>query len=373
MNIKIYNILAAFLVCGLWQGAAAQDALTDSRRTAVVRAVERVQPAVASIHVIYRERVWRQQTTRDPFWDLFFPRYVPTERERVGSRASGFVVTPDGYVLTNDHVIPQKRHLRRIVLSLPDGQSYEARHIGSDPAFDLAVLKIDATGLPVAPLGDSDDILVGEWALAIGNPFDLGPTVSIGVVSALDRDFDNSATQGSYYYDDMIQTDAAINQGNSGGPLVNALGEVIGINSFIYTGNNYSIGSIGIGFAIPINTARTFLQEVRLHGKVRIPWIGFKMQNLSRDAAEYFGLSSTDGAVVVLVAAGGPAERAGLERWDVIRSINGQSVKDARAARSLLERLRVDDEARFEILRDGKPLQLAVRLEEYPQTRARWY
>lgn len=325
------SILLLSVLAAVFSSKAHGEDLHASRRTAIVRAIERVQPAVASIHVTYRQQYWRRQRSRDRFEDLFFPRYIPAERERIGSRGSGFVVTADGYMLTNDHVIGRNPH--RILVSLPDGRSFEARHVASDHAFDLAVLKVESEDLPVAPLGDSGDILVGEWAIAIGNPFDLGPTVSVGVVSALDRDFDNSATQGSYYYEDMIQTDAAINPGNSGGPLVNSIGQVIGINSFIYTGGDYSIGSIGIGFAIPAGTARTFLEEVQQYGKVRTPWFGFRLQDLTREAARYFGLGSTAGAVVVHVDLSSPAGAAGLDRWDVIVAVDGKSVENSRAVK----------------------------------------
>ena len=237
----------------------ASASIGESRRTAVVRAVERVQPSVVSLHVRYRERIQHLYRYRgDPFWNLFSPFY----QDRV-STGSGFVVDDEGYILTNSHVVGDPRQLQKITISLPepDSRTFEARYVASDPNFDLTVLKVDDGNMPVAPLGTSGDILVGEWAIAIGNPFDLGPTVSIGVVSALDRDF--SEPQGDYYYRDMIQTDAAINLGNSGGPLVNADGEVIGINSFIYTGGEYASGSIGIGFAIPIDTATSFLAEIR--------------------------------------------------------------------------------------------------------------
>jgi serine protease Do len=364
------NALFLVFFAGVLHPVAGAD-IDQSRRTAIVSAVERAQPAVASIHVVYRQQVWQRQRSHDPFWDMFFPRYIPTEREHVGSRGSGFVASADGYMLTNDHVIGRNPH--RILVSLPDGRDFEARYIASDHAFDLAVLKIDGEDLPVASLGDSDDILVGEWSIAIGNPFDLGPTVSVGVISALDRDFDNSATQGSYYYDDMIQTDAAINPGNSGGPLVNALGEVIGINSFIYTGNDYSIGSIGIGFAIPVGTARAFLAEVKRYGKVRTPWFGFRLQDLTREAARYFGLPSPTGAVVVHVDRASPAGIAGLERWDVIRSVNGTPINNGQDVKNRLEKLRVGDEFTLQLIRAGETFDMNLRLSEKPATRSGRY
>ncbi|MEC7281521.1 MAG: trypsin-like peptidase domain-containing protein, partial [Verrucomicrobiota bacterium] len=279
------NALFALLLLGQYSTLAAANTISQSRRTAVVSAVEKVQPAVVSIHVTTSVRSLRSYRLRDPFWDFFSPFYyvVPEHSERP-STGSGLIINSKGYILTNDHVVGgDTKQERRIVVSLPepDGRTLEARYIASDISSDLAILKVDAQSLPVAPLSISDDILIGEWAIAIGNPFDLGPTVSIGVISALDRDFPQP--QGEHYYRDMIQTDAAINPGNSGGPLVNTDGEVIGINSFIYTGGDYSIGSIGIGFAIPVSTARNFLDEVQQHGQVRRAWSGIiALKNITR-------------------------------------------------------------------------------------------
>ena len=199
----------------------------------------------------------------------------------------------------------------------------------------------------------------------IGNPFDLGPTVSIGVISAIDRDFPER--QGDYFYRDMIQTDAAINPGNSGGPLVNALGEVVGINSFIYTGGEYSLGSIGIGFAIPVDVARRFIDEIRTHGRVRIPWHGIAdLQDLTPRLADYLELDGTDGAVVVRVTMDSPAEESGLGRGDVILAINGESVTSATEAWSLLQGLRVEQQCELEVVRRGKRQTLMLSIAERP-------
>ena len=207
--------------------------IAASRETAVVRAVDRVAPSVVSIHAIHTQPVVYRY--RDPFFELFFPmspygsQLLRGERDHV-SGGSGLIVSEDGHILTNDHVIGNVRRIKRLEISLPDGRRVDASYVASDHVIDLAVLRVEADDLPVAPLGESGDILVGEWAIAIGNPFALGRSASIGIISAIDRDFGES--QGKYFYRDMIQTDAAINRGNSDGPLVNALGEVIGINSF---------------------------------------------------------------------------------------------------------------------------------------------
>ncbi|MEW6750196.1 MAG: trypsin-like peptidase domain-containing protein [Candidatus Latescibacterota bacterium] len=346
----------------------ASEQLTESRRTAVVRAVERVEPAVVSVQVTYREDPYRRLSGRDPLFELLFPFAAP-ERERV-STGSGVIVSRDGFVLTNRHVVGSPERLTRVVLSLPDGRSVKARHVASDYSSDLAVLKVETPGLPVAPLADSGDILVGEWAIAIGNPFGLGPSVSIGVVSALDRDFPEP--QGDIHYRDMIQTDAAINPGNSGGPLVNALGQVIGINSFIYTGSEYSIGSIGIGFAIPINAARTFLDEVRTHGQVRRAWTGVRSVQDIPAWAEVPGAAGHQGAIIVQVAANSPAGRAGLRGGDLIVAINDEKVRSADEAVGILNSFRVDQDVRLTIVRDGDTLTLRLRSEEFPEARSSW-
>ena len=358
----------------LWLHSAIAEDLGQSRRTAIVRAAERVKPAVASIQVIHTEPVYYRY--RDPFRDLFFPfsplRLYRGYRDRV-SGGSGLIVTENGHVLTNDHVIgrSRSRNAPEIEVSLPDGRTLPGRHVGSDFLIDLAVLKVEADDLPVAHLGDSDDILVGEWAIAIGNPFDLGPAVSAGVVSALDLDFPEP--QGDYYYRDMIQTDASINPGNSGGPLANALGEVIGINSFIYTANEYDIGSIGIGFAIPINYARRFLDEIATHGRVRRPWTGIlELQNLTLRQAEYLDLPGTGGAQVVSVATGSPAYEADLERGDVIVRVNGDHLESAEEAKAILEGLRVGETCHLDLFRNGRQIPVSFEVAERPSSPRRW-
>jgi serine protease Do len=364
-------VVTAASVVALWpSGATATGEIDASRRTALVRAVERVQPAVASVHVTHRERVVYRY--HDPFREFLMPfsPYFLRERDRT-SGGSGIIVG-EGFVLTNDHVIGDRRGLSRIAISLPSGRTVTARYIAGDWASDLAVLRVQETDLPVAPLGDSDDILVGEWAIAIGNPFDLGPTVSIGVVSAVNRDFQQP--KGNYYYRDMIQTDAAINPGNSGGALINAAGDVIGINSFIYTGSEYNIGSIGIGFAIPINAARSFLEEVRLHGQARRPWSGIlDLQDLTQRLVEYLDLTTTDGALVAKIAVESPAYVAGLEHGDVIVAINGEKIRSAEEAGGVLRSLRVDEECTLEVVRGGEVRDLRMRIGEQPRSRARYY
>ena len=364
----------AAVVLALVAATAQAETVSDSRRTAVVRAVERVQPAVVSVHVIHTEPV----LYRDPFREFFFPgspfSLRQGERERV-SGGSGIIVSEDGLILTNDHVIAARRQTRqtpRIEVSLIDGRTLEAKYVDSERFLDLAMVRVEASNLPVAPLGHSGDILVGEWAIAIGNPFDLGPTVTAGVVSAVGRDFQE--TKGDYYYRDMIQTDAAINPGNSGGPLVNAIGEVIGVNSFIYTGSEYSTGSIGIGFAIPVDAARRFLDEIREFGKVRRPWTGIlRVSDVTPRLVRYLDLPVDEGVLVTGVALGGPAHNSGLERGDVIVAINGESVSGSEDAQEILRGLRVGDTASLAVVRADGRRTVAFELEEQRTHRQRWY
>ena len=242
----IFSILLALtMLNGQWEVDA-------SRHTAITRAIESVEPAVASISVVQIQDVYNP-FTRDPFFDFFFPER--SRKREVHSSGSGVVISPDGYVLTNYHVI---ENATEVIVTLPGGEEFEAEIIGTDYITDLALLKLNGRNFPYATLGDSYDLIIGEWVIALGNPFGLfdiskQPTATAGIISAVDMDF---GPQKGRVYKDMIQTDAAINRGNSGGPLVNSMGEVIGINTFIYTASQFTEGSIGIGFAIPINLAK---------------------------------------------------------------------------------------------------------------------
>ena len=369
MGLRLLALVVTVATAAPLSGqSSGTGAVESTRRTAVVRAVEKVQPSVVSIYVTYRERIIYRY--RDPFFRMFpFYRYGGEKEHTFGG--SGLVVSEDGHILTNDHVVRTPQSPDRITVSIPGEKTYDAEYVGSYMHFDLAVLKVEATDLPVAPRGNSDDILVGEWAIAIGNPFSLGGSVSAGVVSAVNRDFPNPRAHG-YTYRDMIQTDASINQGNSGGPLVNALGEVIGINSFIVTESDYDIGSIGIGFAIPINSAAIFLEEILEYGRVRQPWHGIVLQGITPRLAEYLELPTTDGALVVKVHGESPAYEAGLERGDVLIAIDSDRVGDPDHAILLLNGFRVDDECGLTILRGGDRDELRLRFAEQPSRRGRF-
>jgi serine protease Do len=346
--------------------AQSSAAISSSRRTAIVSAAQRVSPAVVSVSVV-STRIVRSDPfgglPRDEFWDRFYP---PTEyRERIPGLGSGVIVSASGLVLTNEHVI---RNAEQITVTLTDGRQLTAEVLGGSPTYDLAVLKIEGQKLPVAPLGDSEDLVVGEWAIAIGSPFgyllnDTQPTVTAGVISATRRDIKNDATE-SGVYKNMIQTDAAINPGNSGGPLINGDGEVIGINTFIFTSGG---GSLGIGFAIPINLARQVLEEIRQFGRVRTAWVGMQVQPVTPFIARRLGYRDLGGLVVSRVDRGGPAEKAGIKVTDRIRSVNGTEIRNVDDAQRSIYGARVGDRLTFGVERGERRMDLTVTLLEAPE------
>lgn len=345
-----------------------ESEIAASRRSAVVVAAERVSPAVVSITVIQTRVVTRSPAAffNDPFFDQFFREFFGARRyvERVPSLGSGFIVTPDGLVVTNEHVI---RDASEIKVTLPDSREFDAEILASDPEYDLALLKINGKNLPYVELGDSDSLIIGEWAIAIGNPFgylleDAHPSVTVGVISALHRSIKTGGDIPAVYAD-MIQTDAAINPGNSGGPLVNALGQVVGVNTFIISKSG---GSMGIGFAIPINRVKFIINEVEKYGRIRQIWIGLGVQDLTPLIARSLDLESTSGVIVTNVDRGSPAERAGIKRGDVIVEVNGVKVRNLDNARKAIFGSKVGDSLSFTIIRGGKRIEVKLKVEEMP-------
>jgi len=367
---KRVSVLAMALL--LFSGSASsaqdvQDNIASSRVNAIVRAAEKVGPAVVSISVI-QTRVYASQPfsdfftdpmIREYFGDFFAPRIY---KERIQSLGSGVIARPEGYVLTNEHVI---RGAEEIRVTLPDGRVMSGTVVDASPSLDLAVVKIEGKDLPFSPLGESSNLIIGEWAIAIGNPFgylldDTQPTVTVGVISALNRAI-RPGERSVALYRDMIQTDAAINPGNSGGPLVNADGEVVGINTFIFTSGG---GSEGIGFARPISHAKRILDDVVRYGRIRKPWIGARVQSMSQEISHALGLRSTSGVAVVDVDRGGPAEAAGIRRGDVIKRAKSRIIRDEVDWGTFLLSINVDERVELEILRNGKNLEKALVVKE---------
>jgi serine protease Do len=321
--------------------------------------VEQVSPSVVTVAVTMQPVAYQTSQGASPFsgtpFEDFFngfggpdQRMVPVPRQGEGS---GFIIDKDGYIATNNHVVDGAT---RVTVTLASGEQLEARVVGTDPRTDLALIKVDeGHDLPALKLGDSDRARIGDWVLAIGNPFGLGGTATAGIISARGRDIQAG------YYDDFLQIDAAINSGNSGGPVFNAAGEVIGINTAIYSPTG---GSVGIGFAIPSNQARNVLADLREDGRVSRGWLGISMQPDDQDA-------NTHGVVVADVMEGGPADGAGLERGDVITRFNGQDVDSSRTLSRLVGSLEAGDKVVIDILRDGDRRELTARLDQLDESR----
>jgi serine protease Do len=343
-------------------GAAGGGSPGASRDNAIVRATERVAPAVVSINVR------QQQQVRDPSLELWERLGLIPHREYfrdVRSMGSGVIVAADGLVLTNFHVV---QGAVEIIVTLSDGRQYQAVVVDTVERYDLAVLRVEARDLPVARLADGDDLMIGEWAIAIGSPFgyllaDTQPTVTVGVISAVNRDIKRA--EGERTYLGMIQTDAAINPGNSGGPLVNADGEVVGINTFIFSESG---GSVGIGFAVPAGRVRTVLDEIARYGHYRDISLGFGLSPLGPGAIRYLGLTDPVGLLVAEVEEEGPAWRAGLRRLDVLRELGGQRISSLSMVQRLVYNANVGDRLPFVAERDGQRWQGEIVIEELRRT-----
>ena len=306
-------------------------------------AVKRAAPAVVSINT---SRITRHPFADDPWFRLFFGQQGSQSQSGLGS---GVIMSADGYVLTNNHVVQEADHIEAV---LADGRRASARVIGADPESDLAVLKIDLPDLPVMTPSDSDRIEVGDRVLAIGNPFGVGQTVTSGIVSALGRD-----QLGINTFENFIQTDAAINPGNSGGALTDEQGRLLGINTAIYSRSG---GSLGIGFAIPVNVARQALQDIVQNGRVVRGWIGVESTALTPELAENLGAASAQGVIITGVLNGGPAARAGMRPGDVVTRINGQPIRTVAELRAGITALRPGTAATFTALRQGQNVEMQL-------------
>ncbi|MFX0138634.1 MAG: S1C family serine protease [Candidatus Hodarchaeota archaeon] len=342
---------------------------SESRRNAITNAIERVSPAVVGINVTQiREYRTRGLFSDDPFMRFFFPEL--RERQLVKGLGSGCIISPDGYIVTNEHVV---HDATEIIVTLPDNSKYEAEIVASDYISDIALLKISGKKIfPYAILGDSDKLIIGEWAIAIGNPFglfELGahPSVTQGIVSAIDRDFGKQ--ENKRIYQDMIQTDASINGGNSGGPLVNSLGEVIGVNTFIYSGSETITASIGLGFAIPINRVKKIIRDLREYGEVnRSFWTGLEVEDLNPLIARYLSKKNTKGVIISNIEPNSPAEKANLEVGDIITEVNDTIIRNTRDIWNIIENLdiRGGDMLKLKIFRNQEYITVKIRLEKLP-------
>jgi serine protease Do len=341
----------------------ATDGVSESRQNAITRAVAQVSPAVVGINVTQIQRVVEGSPSDDPFFRMFFQPREYTQK--VKGLGSGFLISPTGYVLTNEHVIHEASE---IIVTTTDGKQFNAAVAGSDYLTDVALLKIKGADFPFIPLGNSDGILIGEWAIALGNPFGLfdvnsKPTVTVGVISATGMNFQGELRIEGRSYDDMIQTDAAINGGNSGGPLVNGLGECIGINTFIISGSNYEKTSIGIGFAIPIGRVKKILPDLKAFGRIDRPsWTGIEARALGESEARRLGISTRDGVALVRLREGSPARRAGLKTGDVVVAVNQNpvhSMDDFRRCGELFDPA-ANEEVQLTIFRNGRLYELRL-------------
>lgn len=325
-----------------------------------------VTPAVVNISTTATVKVQQSPFSMDPFFRQFFGDIpglgIPRERQE-HALGSGIIVSPDGYILTNNHVVA---HASDIQVMLSDKRNYKAKLVGADPQTDVAVVKIDAKDLPTASLGDSSSLHVGDTVMAFGNPFGLNFTVTRGTVSALGRSDMRIERNG---FENFIQTDAAINPGNSGGPLVNVRGQVVGLNTAILSGGSGPDGEggfIGIGFAIPSNMAQHVMTDLIKTGKVTRGYLGVSITSLDDKMARQFNLPDSSGALVQDVEKGGPAEKAGIKVGDVIRTFNGQTVDSSGALTAMTTNANPDTEVSLGIMRDGKKMDVHLRLGERP-------
>ena len=341
--------------------SAVQQGVTLSRQNAITRAVSAVSPAVVNVNVVEVRRVRGPMANfyDDPFFRQFFRRPQVRERE-VESVGSGFIISPDGYVVTNDHVAGSAT---KIDVYMPDGRTMPAELVGTDAATDLAVLKVDPEeSLPYLAFDTTSTPIVGEWVIALGNPFGLfeaaEPSVTVGVVSATNRNL-QSGRRGRLYRD-MIQTDAAINRGNSGGPLVSATGEVIGVNTAIYSESG---GSIGIGFAVPAQKAFRIIEELRENGAVdRSYYTGLYLTTVTERIAGILDLERSGGVLVRDIDPGSPADEAGLQPYDVIVSIDGETIDTQEDYVARIYDYRPGDVVSVEIIREGNRSLLDLRI-----------
>lgn len=375
---KQYLILHAFIIMlfTINSEIIAQNDIASSRQNAITRAIEKASPAIVGINVTEV----RQVLYRNPYSGTLFERFFGRQRDRVREYevkglGSGFIISPDGYILTNNHVAG---NAKKVVVTTTDGKRFDADIIGTDPATDIALLKIKSDErLPYLQFADSDDLIIGEWAIALGNPFGLfdinaKPTVTVGVISNKGVNFLEEQDKRLTVYKDMIQTDAAISSGNSGGPLVNTEGKAIGMNTMIFsTAQSQSgSGSIGIGFSIPINRVSQIVELIKSKKTInRNVYLGLEIQEIDERVIKYLNLPEIRGVVIYSTQNSGPANRAGLEPGDVILTINGRKVLREDDFYIEVYDSMVGETMEFQILRGDNEKTIKLQLEEPQQNR----
>jgi len=323
-------------------------------------AASKSQPSVVNIFTSKQVRSQRNPLMDDPLFRRFFGDRFPTDNrpQRVSNLGSGVIVSEDGFILTNHHVIEAADEIQ---VALSNGTTLDAKVVGTDPETDLAVLKVKRDKMPAITFAKSDLQRVGDVVLAIGNPFGVGQTVTMGIISALGR-----SHLGINTFENYIQTDAAINPGNSGGALVDVAGNLVGVNTAIFSRSG---GNLGIGFAIPISIVRQVMQEIISHGGVTRGWVGIEVQEITPEIAESFGLKSTDGALIAGVLRAGPADRAGIRPGDILLAVGGKPVKDSSSLLNLIAVLPPGEVAQLKLLRGQNEMQLQVTIEKRPPMR----
>ena len=322
-------------------------------------AAQRVIPSVVNVFTQQQIRSPKHPAIDDPVFRYFFGERFDSKPRQVSNLGSGVIVSANGYILTNHHVVDAASEIQ---IALSDGRTVPARVIGADPETDLAVLRIDATGLPAITFAPPDSLKVGDWVLAMGNPFGVGQTVTAGIVSALGR-----THLGINTFENFIQTDAAINPGNSGGALVDSSGNLVGINSAIYSRTG---GSQGIGFAIPVSIARQVMDQIIKDGGVTRGWVGVEVQDLSPELSDSLNLKQQQqGALIAGVLKGGPADQGGIRPGDVLLSVNGHPVKDSSSLLNLIAALKPDESAQLTVSRKNQSLALKIRVGRRPLQR----
>jgi serine protease DegQ len=323
-------------------------------------AVQRAMPSVVNIFTSKEIRSPRHPLLNDPIFRRFFGEQLPDEAQRASSLGSGVIVSSSGYILTNHHVVEAADEIE---VALADGKKLLAKVVGNDPETDLAILRVNAEKLPAITFGSAESLRVGDVVLAIGNPFGVGQTVTSGIVSALGR-----TGLGINTFENFIQTDAAINPGNSGGALVDAQGNLIGINTAIFSRSG---GSMGIGFAIPVSTAKMVLDQIVKNGAVTRGWIGVEVQEITPPIAESFKLGGTRGALIAGVLRGGPADKAGVKPGDVLTDVEGKPVADPTAMLNLIAALAPGKPATVKLKRNGHEVDATITVGRRPKPQAR--